>query len=134
MRYLFVFVLFIAFFSSVEKVFAESKYNIKEMTPEVQAALDNRRNRFDKLSALKARKIIGENNRGYVEVLGLDPEAGSLADQENKDRRLIYQTIEKQNNLTDALQTIEKAFAETQRERAASGEQIQNSDGAWVAK
>ena len=134
MRYIFIAIFFSTFFMLNGQVFAQSKYNIKEMTPEVQAALDNRRNRFDQLSTFKAKGIIGENNHGYVEVLVSDSEAETLADQENQDRQVIYKTIAQQNDLTDAMGTIEKAFAETQRERAASGEKIQDSDGAWASK
>ena len=133
-RYVFIFVFLAGCCCVTTSSFAESKYNIKEMTPEVQTALDNRKGRFDKLSALKAKGIIGENNRGYVEALASDPEAKGLTDQENQDRKVIYTVIEKQNNLSDALDMIEKAFAETQRERAASGEKVQNPDGSWVTK
>ena len=111
-----------------------AQYEIKEMTPEVKAALENRRNRFDQLQAFEAQGVLGENNRGYVEVLQDNPEAWALVEVENKDRRIIYQTIAHQNNLTDALETIEKVFAEGQREKASPGEKIQREDGRWVTK
>ena len=111
-----------------------AQYEIKEMTPEVKAALENRRNRFDQLQAFEAQGVLGENNRGYVEVLQDNPEAWALVEVENKDRRIIYQTIAQQNNLTDALETIEKVFAEVQREKASPGEKIQREDGRWVTK
>ena len=117
-----------------QNIFAEGKYDIKEMTPEVQAALENRRSRFDQLKDLKAQGIVGENNRGYVEVLGNDFSARSLVDSENNDRRVIYKTIEVQNNLSGALETIEKVFAQVQRDKASSGDKMQNEDGAWVVK
>ena len=134
-RYILFLIVFGVLLLPIRQSFAESKYNIKEMTPEVQTALDNRKSRFEKLSALKTQGVIGENNRGYIEALdATDAQAKTLADQENQDRRLIYQTIEKQNNLTNAMDAIEKAFAETQRERANSGEKIQNPDGSWTTK
>jgi len=110
------------------------QYDLKEMTPEVQAALDNRRDRFEEFRRFKNQEIIGENNRGYVEVLVNDKGAESLADAENRDRRVIYTTVEKQNNLTNALETIEKVFAQVQREKAQSGDKIQTEDGQWVTK
>jgi uncharacterized protein YdbL (DUF1318 family) len=126
--------LIVVVFMDVLIVWAQTKYDIKEMTPEVQAALDNRRNRFDKLQVLKAKGTIGENNRGYVEVLNPNQEAEALVQAENKDRRLIYQTIERQNNLTNALETIEKVFAQVQRDKASSGEKIQEESGRWMTK
>ena len=115
-------------------VFAQAKYNIKEMTPQVQAALDNRRDRFEKLKELKTNGIIGENNRGYVEVLINDQGGEALAEEENKDRKVIYETIAEQNGLKDALSTIEFVFAQVQRDKAEAGQKIQNEDGSWTVK
>ena len=78
--------------------FAQAQYNIKEMTPEVQAALEARKARYEQLRSLKDKGSIGENNHGYVEALGDDTEAKALAEAENKDRKFIYKTIEQQNN------------------------------------
>ena len=114
--------------------FAESQYKIKEMTPQVQAALDARKSRYDQLKDLKEKGIIGENNHGYVQALSDDPEAKALVEAENKDRRLIYKTIEEQNNLTDAMETIEKVFGQVQRDKANPGDKIQEDDGQWVTK
>lgn len=110
------------------------QYDIKEMTPEVQAALDHRRNRFEKLRELKARGIVGENNQGYVEVLADEPDAQSIIEAENRDRQVVYTTVEKQNNLTNAMATIEKVFAQVQREKAQPGDKIQDENGQWLTK
>ncbi len=115
-------------------LFADGKYDIKEMTPAVKTALENRRDRFDDLKAFKVQGIIGENNRGYVEALTSDSAAQRLVDAENKDRKVIYQTIEEQNNLSGALETIEKVFAQVQREKSNPGDKIQTEDGQWVTK
>ena len=47
---------------------ASGKYSIKSMTPQVQQALDARKDRFSQLRVLKSSGAIGENNRGYVEA------------------------------------------------------------------
>lgn len=112
----------------------EAAYTIKEMTPEVQSALESRRDRFDQLKGLKANGILGENNSGYVEVLVAGDEAFELAQAENQDRKTIYQTIADQNNLKDQIATIEKVFAEVQRDKAQAGEKVQNADGSWATK
>ena len=114
--------------------FAQAKYSIKQMPPAVESALESRRNRFDQLAGFKAKGVIGENNQGYVEFLGGDNSAKALADAENNDRRIIYQTIAEQNDLKDAIATIEKVFAQVQRDKAQSGEKIQAEDGQWVSK
>ena len=112
----------------------ESKYSIKEMTPEVQAALDRRRERFDQLAELKKKGVIGENNRGYVEVITNGEGAEGIVDAENKDRKVIYQTIAEQNDLKGEIDTIEKVFAEVQKEKAQTGDKIQDDQGRWTYK
>ena len=130
---IFVFFSAVILFYSPAMSFA-GQYDLKEMTPEVQAALDNRRDRFEELRQFKSQGTIGENNRGYVEVLVNDQGAEGLADAENHDRRVVYTTVEKQNNLKDALEIIEKVFAQVQREKAQAGDKIQTEDGQWVTK
>ena len=120
--------------SSATFSFAQAKYSIKQMTPAVEAALESRRNRFDQLAEFKAKGVIGENNQGYVEFLSGDDAAKILVDAENSNRRIIYQTIAEQNGLKDAIATIEKVFAQVQRDKAQSGERIQTEDGQWVSK
>ncbi len=140
MKKLFLFIFMVNVLAAVgifnfpQNIFAEGKYDIKEMTPEVKAALENRRSRFDQLKSLKAQGIVGENNRGYVQVLGNDSSAKSLVESENNDRRVIYKTIEAQNNLSGAMETIEKVFAQVQRDKASPTDKIQTEDGRWVTK
>jgi uncharacterized protein len=110
-------------------------YDIKEMTPEVKAALDGRRGRFEELKSLKAQGAIGENNKGYVEVLTGGGDAQSVADAENRDRRYIYTTIVSQNGLpANALSTVEEVFAQVQRDKAGSGDKIEDASGSWITK
>lgn len=115
-------------------VMAASKYSIKEMTPEVKAALDSRRERFEQLEQLKSSGTVGENNKGYVEVLVNKGNAKAIVSAENKDRKVIYLTIASQNGLEEALSTIEDVFAQVQRDKADSGEKIQDIDGKWIVK
>ncbi len=119
---------------NLRKVSAESKYNIKEMTPKVMTSLENRRNRFDKIRELKVKAAIGENNRGYIELLISDDQASEIVEAENIDRKIIYETIAKQNDIENAIATIEEVFAQVQRDKAEAGDKIQNKDGAWVIK
>ena len=113
---------------------AEAKYSLKEMTPEVSAALDARRARFDNLADLKAKGMVGEDDRGYVKALVSDPEVEAVVDAENNDRELVYTTIAQQNNLAAEMATIEKVFAQVQRDKAMSGDKIQQEDGQWITK
>ena len=54
---------------------------------------------------------------------------------ENADRKFIYKAIVEQNNLgEDALATVEGVFAGVQRDKAASGDKVQDAAGNWSAK
>ena len=48
---------------------AEAAYDLKEMTPAVKAAIENRQARYHGLQQWKLQGVVGENNQGYVEVL-----------------------------------------------------------------
>ena len=113
-------------------VSAESKYNIKEMTPEVKEALENRRARFQKIREYKEQGLIGENNEGFLTVLIHSKEVAKIVEAENKDRKTIYETVAQQNNLSHALGTIGKVFAGTQKARAKPGDKVQQEDGQWI--
>ncbi|MCA9406706.1 MAG: YdbL family protein [Candidatus Omnitrophica bacterium] len=134
LSYIFLIGLFIAAFTSVPMAVSAQEYSIKKMTPAVQSALENRRDRYENIQFEKAKGNLGENNRGYVEVLGGGDSVKALADAENKDRKIIYQTIAEQNDLTKAIEIIEKVFAQVQRDKASAGEKIQMEDGKWVTK
>lgn len=135
MKLFFMSIVFTLFFGIYGlEVKAQQKYDLKEITPSVKSALDNRKARFSELQELKAQGVVGENNQGYVEVLKKGVNAESLVNAENKDRKLIYRAIEEQNNLQNALGTIEKVFGQVQRDKAKAGEKVQDEGGRWVTK
>lgn len=115
-------------------VVAAKDYNIKQMTAEVTVALEQRRERYERLTELKGQGVIGENNKGYLSVLKHDPQVAELIKKENQDRKVIYQTIAEQNGLGGAINVIEEVFAGVQREKAAAGDQVQLPDGKWISK
>lgn len=110
-------------------------YDIKEMTPAAEQALSGRQARFGQVQELKAQGVLGEGNRGYVEVIKDEGQARQIADAENRDRQTLYRTIAEQNQLgADGLSVIESVFAEVQREKARPGDSIQLPSGAWSKK
>lgn len=113
-------------------VSAQSKYDIKEMTPAVKASLDGRKARFDELKAMKAKGLIGETNRGYVQKMGGRKEVDALVAAENRDRKQVYEAIVEQNRLgPGALAIVEEVFARVQSEKAQPGEKVQDASGRW---
>ena len=116
------------------RAFAAS-YDLKEMTPAVKQAIENRKVRYAELEALKRQGSIGEDNQGLVKVLKDLPSSGPVALAENYDREVIYQAIVEQNGLgPEGPDQVHAVFAEVQRGKAQTGDFIQLRTGEWVQK
>jgi len=111
------------------------QYDLKELTPEVQRSLEQRKARYEALRQAKREGAVGEDNQGFVKALKESPEAARLAQEENADRRLIYEAIVRQHGLgADGMAAVKAAFAEVQREKAKPNDAIQLPSGEWVTK
>ena len=137
--------IFILLALSIPLAEAAADYRLKKVTPSVQKALHHRKMRSHKLQVLKAQGVIGENNLGFVRVLKSrswfsrmfkhSDNPKTLAQRENQDRKLIYNTIVQQNHLqANKLAEIEKEFASVRRDRARQGDWIQAPEGKWIRK
>jgi len=112
-----------------------TQYDIKEMTPAIQQALDARKARHSELRHLKSEGLLGEDNQGFVKVLTDDPMAQELARAENANRQVIYEAIVEQHQLgPEGLTQVKATFAEVQRDKAQAGVAIQLPSGEWVKK
>jgi uncharacterized protein YdbL (DUF1318 family) len=121
--------------------YAEAAVDINVSTPAVRKLKASIRDRFSQLRPLYKKGIIGENNRGYLEIrdmggLGMKEkaEAKRLVQAENNDRRALYEEIIRANNLDPKfLSKVEKLFANSWREKAAAnGWWHQKDDGGWA--
>jgi hypothetical protein len=126
----------IIFLTVITGTASAAQYDIKEMTPQIQQALQGRQGRYDSLQQLKSQGVLGENNQGYVTVLNHSVvEADTIASAENEDRGVIYKAIVQQNGLPpSALAQVEAVFAGVQRDKARGGDSIQTPSGEWVKK
>ncbi len=84
------------------------------------------------IKTLKARNIIGENNRGYLEFIGNSRERQSVVMAENKDRRKIYAFIASQHGTE--IDVVEKHRAAQIHKKADKGEWLQDAGGKWYRK
>lgn len=87
--------------------------------------------RLPVINDLKARGIVGENNRGFLEFRGLKEKA-DVVNAENADRAMVYEAIAKQQGTTADL--VGKRRAIQIRELALSGEWLQDASGKWFKK
>ena len=110
-------------------------YDLKEKTPAVQQALNNRQARYAELASQKTAGAVGEDNQGHVAQLSGGSDVAALAAEENADRDVIYRAIVEQNGLApEAITTVQQVFGETQRTRAGTGERVQLPSGEWTTK
>ncbi len=89
-------------------------------------------NRLPQIQALKAKGIIGENNRGYLAYVGDKRVKEELIQAENADRKAVYQAIAKQQNTSVAV--VEKHRAAQIEKEAKPGTWLQDAAGKWYKK
>jgi len=81
---------------------------------------------------LKDKGIIGETNKGYLGFVSAARQGQGVVSAENKDRKIIYSKIAKQQNISVDL--VAKHRARQLVERMSAGHFYQNASGAWVKK
>ena len=89
--------------------------------------------RLPAIDELKQRKIVGENNRGYLELrTKASADETRLVDAENRDRDSVYDSIAQQAGTSkDAVGRRRAAQIAT---NSARGVWIQAADGSWSVK
>ncbi len=108
-------------------------------------ALRARKFNQDEISELKKAHVIGENNQGFVEILGGEqydnnPQyrnmVNRIVEDENQARRVIYQRLVTVNNRAKytAETRVKSVFASMRQQESPAGTMIQKADGTWVEK
>ena len=88
--------------------------------------------RLPVIKSLKANGIVGENNAGYLEFVGQKKEKADVIQAENKDRKLVYGAIAKQQGTT--VELVGKHRAIQLANKAQPGEWLQDAAGKWYQK
>ncbi|HVS13890.1 MAG TPA: DUF1318 domain-containing protein [Thermoanaerobaculia bacterium] len=111
--------------------------------PAIRKIIDSRARRIDALAAFKASKVLGESNRGLLEIRDLQAvsdlrqraEVQRLLREENQDREQLYREVAAALGVdASQLEQVRATYAETLREYARPGELIQMPDGTWREK
>jgi uncharacterized protein YdbL (DUF1318 family) len=107
-------------------------------------AIQSQKFNKDEINELKREQVVGENNRGYVEVrptpqYNQDESYHNMVDKlveaENRDRRIIYQRVLLMNQLSQQEEReTNLIFANMQIEQSPPGTLIQLSNGEWIEK
>ena len=111
-------------------------------TASIRALKTAIKKRFPKLIPYFQKGIIGENNRGLLEIkswqgvsLAKRAKVKQLVEAENKDRTNLYQEVAKNMGIDPSqLGKVQKIFAKQWQKTAPSGTWIQTGDGKWVRK
>ena len=88
--------------------------------------------RLPTITSLKSQGIVGENNQGYLEFVGQKKDKADVVDAENKDRKLVYSAIAKQQGTT--VELVGKHRAVQIANKARPGEWLQDLKGKWYKK
>ena len=111
--------------------------------PAIRKIIDSRAGRYNELRRYFDQGVLGENNKGLVEVRNLEAltdlkaraDVQRLVKAENADRQELYKEIAAAKNVDLAqLPKIQETYAATLRQNAKSGDWIQQPDGNWVKK
>jgi uncharacterized protein YdbL (DUF1318 family) len=96
----------------------------------VKARMDQRQSTVD---ALKERKLVGENNRGYLEArASLKPEEEKIVSDENADRATVYAAIAAQTGSTS--DQVGRLRATKIAASTRGGVWVQSPQGDWAVK
>ena len=88
--------------------------------------------RLPVIKALKNQGIVGENNTGFLEFVGNRKEKADVVAAENKDRKLVYEAIAKQQGTT--AEVVGKHRAIQIAGKAQASEWLQDANGKWYQK
>jgi uncharacterized protein YdbL (DUF1318 family) len=88
--------------------------------------------RLPQLDQLKAKGVIGENNRGLLELRGGDVDAGDAVAAENRDRGIVYAEIAKKTGTS--IDQVSRHRARQIVASSAAGVWLQKDDGTWYKK
>ena len=88
--------------------------------------------RLPEIKALKAKGLVGENNKGFLEFVGQQKEKQDVVTAENQDREKVYGAIAKQQKTT--VELVGKHRAIQIATKAQPGEWLQDADGKWYRK
>jgi len=111
--------------------------------PAIRKIIDSRAARFNELRRYFDQGVLGESNKGMVEVRNLEAltdlkaraDVQRLVKAENSDRQELYKEIAAAKNVDLAqLPKIQETYAATLRQNAKPGDWIQQPDGNWVKK
>ncbi len=101
--------------TGIKEAYAED-IPFQTVTQEIRDTLLRRKNRYQQIQDLISAGKAQENTKGYLVLAqNLSDAEKKVIDEENADRKFIYQELASQNNLT--LTKVEQAFAKVHNKK-----------------
>lgn len=88
--------------------------------------------RVPQIVALKAKGIVGENHKGFLEFVGNSREGADILKAENADRKTVYAALAKKTGATPS--QVGARAALKWKKNLGKGEYFKNADGKWIRK
>ncbi|HHK60474.1 MAG TPA: DUF1318 domain-containing protein [Desulfobacterales bacterium] len=88
--------------------------------------------RLPTINALKAKGVVGENNRGLLEYRSSDRPQAEVVEAENADRLAVYRAIAQKQGVDPSL--VGARRARQIAAKALPGTWLQNEQGQWYQK
>ena len=122
----------------IQEAYAQEEHE-RNFSPDVREAIERRKARREDLYAQESEGVLGENAQGFVVVRdpsAVDSKTAAMVEEENKDRRIIYQHVAQKNEA--GLDDTGRVFAKRIQEKAPSSTPIEvmESSGSfkWTIK
>ena len=111
-------------------------------TPVIRGIRQSLRKRFPRLRPFYENGAVGESRQGYLDLreeekltLAEKRDLKALRDEENRDRRNLYQAIVEANRFgAERFKDVERIFAREWIEKSRPGWWIQDEKGKWIRK
>jgi len=124
---------------------SENAVTLSAQKQQVLEAVQNRKFNKDDIDELKRDKVVGENNKGFLQVFPTsryDQDADyrrmvdNLVVEENHDREAIYERVVAINELSSETDSkkVDEIFSKLQFDNSKPGTLIQQPNGNWIDK
>ncbi len=110
----------------------------------VLQAIQNKKFNQDDIHEFKRKEYVGENNRGFLEIVSKGEEADSLTrkrieqvvEEENRDRSVLYERVLAlhQQAAAEGDSTVQALLADLSQKETESGTWIETANSEWVRK
>lgn len=106
--------------------------NVSSFADDIKAIKAEMEKRLPAIVELKSKRIVGEDNSGYLQFVGGKREKEAVVQAENQDRKKVYSAIAEKEGVS--INQVGQRRAKHIAEKSKKGEWLQDQDGKWHQK